>query len=105
MCGTDMCEPFPTATGVVASISFTINPPSTNSRIVCRHKDRGGCGCSRRWSCLVSEQFTDGSYIRGWLKLFRSGGGCLLRVISSRGCLCYSGYCSSSLARLCFLGC
>jgi len=33
--------------GVVASLSFTINPPSMNFRIVCRRKDRGGCGCSR----------------------------------------------------------
>jgi hypothetical protein len=49
MFGTNMCDPFPAAAGVVTSISFTINPPSTNSRIVCRRKDRGGCGSLRRW--------------------------------------------------------
>jgi len=49
MCGTDTCDPFPAAIGVVTSLSFTINPPSTNSRIVCRRKDRGGCGCSCWW--------------------------------------------------------
>lgn len=29
---------------VAASLSFTINPPSTNSQIVCGRKDRGGWG-------------------------------------------------------------
>jgi hypothetical protein len=48
-CGTDMFDPFPAAPGVMTPLSFTINPPSTNSRIVCRRKDRGGRGCSRRW--------------------------------------------------------
>ena len=32
------------------SFSSTINPPSSNSQIVCRRKDRGGCGASRLWS-------------------------------------------------------
>ncbi|KEH18699.1 transmembrane protein, putative [Medicago truncatula] len=40
---------FPAAEGVsvvvvAASLSFTINPPSTNSQIVCDRKDRGGWG-------------------------------------------------------------
>ena len=48
LCHTDRCYPFSTV-GVAASLSFMINPPSTNSRIVCRRKDHGGCGCSRRW--------------------------------------------------------
>jgi len=50
MCGSDMCDPFSAVVGVAATLSFTINPPSTNSWIVCRRKDRGGCGCSHRWS-------------------------------------------------------
>jgi len=41
----------PAVAGVVTTLSFTINSPSTNSQIVCRRKDRDGCGCSRRWSC------------------------------------------------------
>jgi len=49
MCGTDMFDLFSAVAGVVTPHSFTINPPSTNSRIVCRRKDRGGCGCLRRW--------------------------------------------------------
>ena len=48
--GVDMHDQFPVAAGVVASLSCTINPPSTNFWIVWRRKDRGGCGCSRRWS-------------------------------------------------------
>jgi len=48
-CGGGMCDLFSTTVGVATSLSFTINPPSTNSRIVCRRKNRGGCGCSRRW--------------------------------------------------------
>jgi hypothetical protein len=43
--GADMCGPISAAT----SFSSAINPHSTNSRIVCRCKDRGGC--SRRRSC------------------------------------------------------
>jgi len=46
--GVDMHDQFPVAAGVVASLSCTINPPSTNFRIVWHRKDRGGC--SRRWS-------------------------------------------------------
>jgi len=42
MCGADRCGLFPMAIGVATSLSFTINPPSTNSRIVCGRKDRGG---------------------------------------------------------------
>jgi len=51
MCGTDLRDSLSAAVGVVTSLSFTINPPSTNSQIVCRRKDRGGFGCSRWWSC------------------------------------------------------
>jgi len=50
MCGSDMCDPFSAVVGVAAALSFTINHPSTNFRIVCRSKDCGGCGCSHRWS-------------------------------------------------------
>jgi hypothetical protein len=71
MYGADRYDLLSVAAGVAISLSFMINPPSTNSRIVCRRKDRGGCGCSRRWSCLVSERFVDVNYIRGWLELFR----------------------------------
>ncbi|RHN54819.1 hypothetical protein MtrunA17_Chr5g0411021 [Medicago truncatula] len=39
----------PAAACVVTSLSSTINPPSTLSRIVRRHMDRGGFGCSCRW--------------------------------------------------------
>ena len=46
-----VCGPYPAAAGVASSLSSTINPPSTNFRIVCCRKDRGGCGCSRWWSC------------------------------------------------------
>jgi len=42
MCGTDICDLFLAVAGVATSPSFMINPLSTNSRIVCRHKDRGG---------------------------------------------------------------
>jgi hypothetical protein len=45
MCGIDMCDPIPTVASVAASLSIMINPPSTNSRIVCHRKDRDGCGC------------------------------------------------------------
>jgi len=51
MCGADMCGSILMASGVATSPSFMINPPSTNSQIVCRRKDRGGCGCSHRWRC------------------------------------------------------
>lgn len=47
MCGTDKRDPFLSAAGVVESFSVMINPLSTNSRIVCRCKNRGVCGCSR----------------------------------------------------------
>jgi len=47
LCGVDLCGSIPAVAGVAASLSYTINPPSTNSRIVCRRKNRGGCGCSR----------------------------------------------------------
>jgi len=50
MCGADMCDLFLKAVGVETSFPFTINPPSMNFWIVCRIKDRGGSGCSRRWS-------------------------------------------------------
>jgi hypothetical protein len=46
MCGADMCDLFSANAGVVTSLSFTINHPSTNSQIVCSRKDRGDCGCS-----------------------------------------------------------
>lgn len=75
--GADMCDPVSAAAGVAVSLPFMINPPSTNSWIVCHRKDRGGCGCSCRWSwcfgfCLFGGYlFMDGSYIRGWLVLFR----------------------------------
>jgi len=49
MCGADACDLFPATAGVATYLSFTINPPSTKSRIICRRKDRGSCGCSRRW--------------------------------------------------------
>jgi len=49
LCDTNRCDPFSTAAGVADSLSFMMNPPSTNFRVVCRCKDRGGCGCSRRW--------------------------------------------------------
>jgi hypothetical protein len=49
LCDIDRCDPFPTAACVASSLSFMINPPSTNSRIICRRKDHGGCGCSHRW--------------------------------------------------------
>lgn len=49
MCGADMCDLFPAAAGMVASLSLTINPPSTNFRIVCRRKERGAFGCLRWW--------------------------------------------------------
>jgi len=42
MCGADRCGPFSVAAGVAPSLSFTINPPLTNSLIVCGRKDRGG---------------------------------------------------------------
>lgn len=113
-CGDDLCSPILAVTCVVAFISSTINPPSTNSWIVCCRKDRGGCSCPCRWLCsvhtfsgitmcqsfevvlvalsgdlwgylgevlrggrgfldsfLVSEQFADGSYLRGCQVLFR----------------------------------
>jgi len=41
-CGADRYGSFPMAAGVATSLSFTINPPSTNSRIVFCRKDRGG---------------------------------------------------------------
>jgi len=44
MCGVDMCDLFLTVVCVAASFSFTINPPLTNFRIVCCHKDHGGSG-------------------------------------------------------------
>ena len=47
--GADMCDLFSAIAGVATSLSFTINPPSTNSRIVCCRKDRSDCGCSCRW--------------------------------------------------------
>ena len=46
MYGAYMCDMFPTIEGGTTSLSFTINPPSTNSQIVCHRKDRGGCGCA-----------------------------------------------------------
>jgi len=49
ICGANMCDLFLAIAGVETSLSFMINPPSTNSRIVCRRKDRGGYGCSHRW--------------------------------------------------------
>ena len=48
-CSADMSGLFSVVVGVMTSLSFKINPPSTNFQIVCRRKDRGGCGCSRRW--------------------------------------------------------
>jgi len=46
-----ICEiRFPAAAGVVASHSFTINPPLTKFRVICHRKDRDGCGCSRGWT-------------------------------------------------------
>ena len=53
LCGTNTGDMFSTVAGVVTSISFMINPPSTNSQIVCCRKDRGGCGCPHRWLCIV----------------------------------------------------
>ena len=44
VCGADMCDLFLTAVRVMTSFSFTINPPYTNFRIVCRRKDRDGSG-------------------------------------------------------------
>jgi len=52
LCCADMCDPVSTAAGVAVSHPFTINPPSTNSRIVCRRKDRGR-GASD-FACLVA---------------------------------------------------
>jgi len=49
MYGTDMCDLFTAVAGVVTSLSVMFNHPSTNSWIVCRRKDHGGCGCSCRW--------------------------------------------------------
>ena len=47
-----VCEVrFPMVAGVAASLSSTINPLSTNFRIVRRRKDHGGCGYSCWWSC------------------------------------------------------
>jgi len=34
-CGVDLCGSIPAVAGVTTSISSMINPPSTNSRIVC----------------------------------------------------------------------
>ena len=70
--GPDMCDPVPAVVGVMVSLPFMTNPPSTNSQIVCRRKDRGGCGCSCRWPwCFGFCLFVDESHIRGWLILFR----------------------------------
>jgi hypothetical protein len=52
MCGVDLCSPIPAAAGVAIAFPYTINPPSMNFWIVCRRKDRDGCGCSRRWLCI-----------------------------------------------------
>ena len=43
-CGADRCGPFLVVVGVTTPLSFMINLPSTNSRIVCRRKDHGGWG-------------------------------------------------------------
>ena len=51
MCGADLRGLIPTVVGVVAAFSSMINPPLTNSQIVCCRKDHGCCGCSRRWLC------------------------------------------------------
>ena len=51
MCGADLCGLIPTTARVATTISSTINPPWTNSWIVCCRKDRGSCGCSCRWLC------------------------------------------------------
>jgi hypothetical protein len=54
MCDADMCDLFSAIAGVATSLSFTFNPPTTNCHIVCHRKDRGGCGCSRRWPwCFI----------------------------------------------------
>jgi len=58
VCGADLCGMISAAAGMTASFSSMINPPSTNSRMVCRRKDRGVCGVSRQWSfsfrfCLI----------------------------------------------------
>jgi len=54
-------------------------------------------------SDLVSERFAEGSYLRGgWCCLGEEAG--FVGVISSRGSLCYSGPCSSSLALVCVFG-
>lgn len=77
LCGVDMCDLVSTAASVAVSLPFTINPPSTNSRIVCRRKDSGGRGCSCQWLwcfgfCLFGGcLFMDGGYIRWCLVLFR----------------------------------
>lgn len=70
--GADKCDSIPTAAGVAISLPFMINHPSTDSRIVCHRKDRGGCVCSCWWPwCFGFCLFVDGSYIKGWLVLFR----------------------------------
>ena len=51
MCGADLRVLIPAAVGVVASISSMINPPSTNSRIVCCLKDHDCCSCSCQKLC------------------------------------------------------
>jgi len=58
VCGPDMCGRISPLAGAATSFSSMINPPSTNSQIVCRRKDRGGCGVSRWWPfslrfCLI----------------------------------------------------
>jgi len=52
-CVADRCGLILAGAGVVASISYMINPPSTNSRIVCCRKDHGGCGYPHQWLCIV----------------------------------------------------
>jgi len=58
MCGADMCDLCPATAGVATSLSFMINPPSTNFRsfvvvrivVVVRTGGRG----SSNFACLVA---------------------------------------------------
>jgi len=69
------------AAGVTISLPFTINPPSTNFQIVCRRKDRGGCGCSCQWSWCFGFCLFGGRPSRGHCvySIGGNGGGVTLR--------------------------
>ncbi|AES96043.1 transmembrane protein, putative [Medicago truncatula] len=75
MYGFDRCYLFPVATGVAASLSFTINPPSTNSRIVCRCKDRGGWGLFTTVVVGLCSSSLALVCVSGVVKVFRVFGG------------------------------